>query len=463
MKSIIKKEQGITLVALATTIIVILILSGITIGTLTSKKGLINQANENSELAQKESVIQKIEADLYTEKTITGKMPDESKLIEIAGKYGTVDKENKSINLLDTGNIINFSDITGWNEIVSAKNEFNLDRVVLDGTNYIDTGISLFSKENVRKDFEISFDVIHVGTIRDEEQVINNVNNKGMSIETMGGFYSINLKSTDENKVSSYMCCATQKNEQGNYEFIKYKISIKRKYNMISYKIDDGEEKYMVSFTDFYTQFDDTLKLGARLDSNGNPCNFFYGELTNIKVKLSEEPNYIDTITNNSYKLDGEIAFNGKTSINTGLKLFSQENKSRNFEISFNIEQLDSNIDRNTIVNSMDESGSPWPGFVFRYLNNNGFMFKVNKSSASSDRKEEKIYDINNIKKVKIRRLNQKLYYQINDLQEKECIDFSGMSYTFDIPLRFGASQNGSNMQRYFKGTLSNISAKFTD
>ena len=67
MKNLSKNEKGITLVALVTTIIILLILAGITIGTLTSKKGLINEANQNSQSAQKETLIQKIEADLYSE------------------------------------------------------------------------------------------------------------------------------------------------------------------------------------------------------------------------------------------------------------------------------------------------------------------------------------------------------------------------------------------------------------
>lgn len=112
MKKILKKEQGITLVALVTTVIILLILSGITIGSLTNKKGLINEANQNSQSAQKETLIQKIEADLYSEKTITGKTPTKEKLIEIAGKYGTV--EDEKLKIQDADYEINFSEIEGW-------------------------------------------------------------------------------------------------------------------------------------------------------------------------------------------------------------------------------------------------------------------------------------------------------------------------------------------------------------
>ena len=112
MKNILKKEQGITLVALVITIIILLIISGITIGSLTSKKGLINEANQNTQNAQKETIIEKIEADLYSEKTITGKIPTKEKLKEIAGKYGTV--EDEKIKIQDADYEISFSEIEGW-------------------------------------------------------------------------------------------------------------------------------------------------------------------------------------------------------------------------------------------------------------------------------------------------------------------------------------------------------------
>lgn len=115
MKNILKKDKGITLVALVTTIIILLILAGVTIGTLTNKKGLINQANENSYSAQKETIIEKIEADLYSEKIKTGTTPSKSKLEELASKYGNV--ANDTITITDEGEVvstIDFNEIAGW-------------------------------------------------------------------------------------------------------------------------------------------------------------------------------------------------------------------------------------------------------------------------------------------------------------------------------------------------------------
>ena len=49
MKSIRKQEKGITLIALVVTIIVLLILAGISISMLTGQNGILNRAAEAKE------------------------------------------------------------------------------------------------------------------------------------------------------------------------------------------------------------------------------------------------------------------------------------------------------------------------------------------------------------------------------------------------------------------------------
>ena len=63
-----RKERGVTLIALVVTIVVLLILASIGIGAITSDNGVIKQSNETKQSAERESIIEKIEADLYTEK-----------------------------------------------------------------------------------------------------------------------------------------------------------------------------------------------------------------------------------------------------------------------------------------------------------------------------------------------------------------------------------------------------------
>ena len=111
-----QKEKGVTIIALVITIIVLLILAGISITTLTSEKGLINQARDNSSEAQRESIIGKIEADLFKEKTKTGNTPskeDLKKIIEENG-YNEGALGEDSFITKDGGHTINYDEIIGW-------------------------------------------------------------------------------------------------------------------------------------------------------------------------------------------------------------------------------------------------------------------------------------------------------------------------------------------------------------
>ena len=111
-----KKEKGVTLIALVVTIIVLIILAGISITTLTGDKGLINEATNTSSEAQKESIIEKIEADLLNEKTKTGKTPtkDELKAIIEENGYNEGTLGDNSFVTKDGGYTINYDEIIGW-------------------------------------------------------------------------------------------------------------------------------------------------------------------------------------------------------------------------------------------------------------------------------------------------------------------------------------------------------------
>ena len=84
----LQQNRGITLIALAITIIILLILAGITIGSITGNKGTISQTHQATADAQKQSIVEKIQADLLTEKTKTGKTPTKSELINIIKENG---------------------------------------------------------------------------------------------------------------------------------------------------------------------------------------------------------------------------------------------------------------------------------------------------------------------------------------------------------------------------------------
>ena len=114
----IKQQNGITLIALVITIIVLIILASISITTLTGDKGIIQEARENSEATQKESIIEKLEADLLKEKMITGNTPtkDDLKRIIQENGYNEGTLGDDSFSVKDGEYSISYSEIVGWQD-----------------------------------------------------------------------------------------------------------------------------------------------------------------------------------------------------------------------------------------------------------------------------------------------------------------------------------------------------------
>lgn len=148
-----KREEGITLMVLIIMIIVLLILAGITLGSISNHNGVIEQSKEATQSAQRESIIEKIEADLYSEKTKTGKEQSKTVLknIIVDNNYGTINEDDDSFTTKEGNYKINFSEIAGW------ENEYKqLAYLESTGTQYIDTGYILTSNSKVEIEFNIT-------------------------------------------------------------------------------------------------------------------------------------------------------------------------------------------------------------------------------------------------------------------------------------------------------------------
>ena len=94
MKKILKNTKGITLIALVITIIVLLILAGVTIATLTGDNGILTRASEASRESEIASVKEQARLD------ITNWVAEELK----NGKNATVNTPEKVKEILDTAN-----------------------------------------------------------------------------------------------------------------------------------------------------------------------------------------------------------------------------------------------------------------------------------------------------------------------------------------------------------------------
>ena len=87
-KGLKNREKGITLVALIVTIIVLLILAGVSIAMLTGDNGILNQAKKAKEETEKASVIEHVQVDILGKQT-EGNGIDAETLKEILNKYFT--------------------------------------------------------------------------------------------------------------------------------------------------------------------------------------------------------------------------------------------------------------------------------------------------------------------------------------------------------------------------------------
>ena len=111
-----KKEKGITLIALVVTIVVLLILAGISISMLTGENGVITQANKSSVKNDNGTVLETIELKIAEYKTRINeeKVTDRLEQLEIDGiidEQGVVNCKTLVGQKLKTGNGSDYKDV----------------------------------------------------------------------------------------------------------------------------------------------------------------------------------------------------------------------------------------------------------------------------------------------------------------------------------------------------------------
>lgn len=186
-------------------------------------------------------------------------------------------------------------------------------------------------------------------------------------------------------------------------------------------------------------------------------------ETPNLKINNVKS----DLVISNAvvYEHIGEYTFTGTNYIDTGIYLFNEENINKNFEVSFSITSYSDTQEKfGTIFNSMNEFNSDYPGIVFRV--NSGmtnFEFVGNNKANGLTQVIEK-FNYEDIQDVKILRINNVIYYNINGGDFYEHQDYTTFAEYFDIAATFGASydENGQAF-RYFVGKLANMKIKFLD
>ncbi len=128
-----RKQRGITLVALVVTIVVLIILAGISISLLLGDNGIITKAKEAKKIQIISEAKEKIATEIITaqiEATERNEKIEQAQISDIISKYGELQADGDTIILKDSNEKVNLSDIykgdianTGSYSELKAQNE----------------------------------------------------------------------------------------------------------------------------------------------------------------------------------------------------------------------------------------------------------------------------------------------------------------------------------------------------
>lgn len=365
-----------------------------------------------------------------------------------------------------TGNIK--EDVTlyaKWKLEATYDEQFSYNgEYVFTGNNYIDTGVYLYTAENLHKNFIISFDIVDVASSNvNHSALMNSMNESGSPwsghvVKVSGNGSSKSLKFESNSNTSSTGDVYIS-NDVKNVRIIRIG-------DILYYSFDGGYCIKINDYRGFKNTFDVPVTFGASMDGNKNPFRYFTGTLANMSVGFLDDNAIIndfnpqkDTVMKTKYEYIGSYEFDGESYIDTGLCLFTQENIYKDFEISFNIDSVDpDNESQATIVNVKNERINSYPGFVYRIYPTTDNTIRFESKGGSGSGARNKIKDVH---KVKISRIDSKIYLTINDGESKEVYNFTGFGNFYEVPLTIGASlDSNGNPFRFFKGSLSNIVIK---
>lgn len=253
-------------------------------------------------------------------------------------------------------------------------------------------------------------------------------------------------------------------NEDGTLKYDSSKYELRDFSCNVKFIATVDDEKYL----DFSInkEFDVNITSGDYKDS----YEVLYINIPNYDYPIEVAQGEGLEITNTTGELiafehAGEYVFAGNNYIDTQAAVFSEENVDRNFIVSFEIVADDQDqAAYNTLISAMDESGSPFPGFVFR-IGDSSRLTKFQLTANSAKGKGNVFYsERTETYKVDIVRIDGVIYVKTNDGNYQLLLDYDGFVDHFEGHLTIGAALNSSNKPfRYFRGILANIKVAFLD
>ena len=344
-------------------------------------------------------------------------------------------------------------------------------------SDYIDTGLALFSEENYLRDFEISFNIDEIDASRFRSGQVDTVFSclyesspfPGIALRIQNSAWYLQVGNGTDNKKITI-----------NEDIESFKI--KKVNGRVYYKINDGPFIYTTNINNLSNNFNDHLTLGVALNPDGTPKpeRYLIATLSDVNVQLLE-PNenmyevmdqmildFIGEDMVTAYEMTGSHTFDGtaSTAVDTGVQLFSTDTYQDSFVVSLTINDLTigNQVTQATLFNAKNEGSSKYPGLVLR---RNGARFELAFKDGES--LTTSVYIPASAERINIIKKGMSLYYQVDydeikPLGNSNNISSFPVANCFTVPATFGSNINGSgNYDRIIVGTLSNLKIMVPD
>ena len=122
-----KENKGITLIALVITVIILLILAGVTIAAISGDNGILAQASRAKQESEKASIIEQIRLDIMEKQTENEGIIYDEDFYQILENYGSISNDKTTLTTTKGNYKILISDIysgklqKNWeNKVISA-------------------------------------------------------------------------------------------------------------------------------------------------------------------------------------------------------------------------------------------------------------------------------------------------------------------------------------------------------
>ncbi len=165
------------------------------------------------------------------------------------------------------------------NEVKVENVIYKADSLTFDGTNYVNTGMQLFSEANYNRNFNIKFKITEIlPTTVSQTTIINSKLEK--ESEGYPGFAI--RKSGDSKSEFAGRGVAEKRMSYSNANLIDKEIIISRIDDKIYYSIDGVNYEWFTQ----NKKFDIPVTIGCSLNENRNPWRYFIGTVTNVSIEF---------------------------------------------------------------------------------------------------------------------------------------------------------------------------------